>query len=207
MKIAVSGTAATGKTTLAGRLAQALGLPVIDEGYERLFVDPAAYNTGAPQLAAAMQTVLEEKRAREAAAGGFVADRCPIDLFHLWLGKNLWRMDEDTRRFHEACRSFTQAYDHVVIPSWGGVPLAQSSEGGAKQRVMNEWVQLRNHAAITGYAHLWLPADRIIEIPPAVARLEARVDFVLRAIRAAPSLAPNSAGRRSGPVASPAGCA
>lgn len=179
MRIAVSGSAGVGKTTLAGRLAGHLQLAFIPEHYEPFFDAPGKFNSPPPVLARWFFEVLEAKRARELAAGAFVVDRCPTDLFNLWVAKGLAAQTEDTQRFYAACRSYCADYDLVVIPPWGEIPLAPLDRPtGRQHRVLNPWVQLRNHAAILGLARLWLPPEQVVELPAALSSVQARVEFV-----------------------------
>lgn len=179
MRIAVSGSAGVGKTTLAGRLAGHLQVALIPEHYEPFFDAPGKFNSPPPVLARWFFEVLEAKRTRELAARAFVVDRCPIDLFNLWVAKGLAAQAEDTQRFYAACRSYCADYDFVVIPPWGEIPLAPLDRPtGRQRRVLNPWVQLRNHAAILGLARLWLPPERVIELPAAITDPEARAGFV-----------------------------
>lgn len=179
MRIAVSGSAGVGKTTLAGRLAEHLQVAFIPEHYEPFFDAPGKFNSLPPVLAQLFFEVLEAKRARELAARTFIVDRCPIDLFNLWVAKGTVAQAGDTERFHAACRSYCADYDFVVVPPWGEIPLAPLDRPtGRQRRVLNPWVQLRNHAAILGLARLWLPPGRVIELPAAIMDVEARVEFV-----------------------------
>ena len=185
MKIAVSGCAGIGKTTLAQGLAQALELPFIPEHYELFFDQPGKLNAPPERLIPLFKRVLGNKRAREAKHDAYVIDRCPIDLFNLWLSLGLSVKQEETREFYEKCRACSQDYDHVVVPPWGMFPLRQINDGhGYRGRTLDSWVQLRNHAAICGLAWLWLPHDRLIALPQEQAPPEIRLAQALERIRA-----------------------
>ncbi len=184
MKIAVSGTAGIGKTTLAAALAELLGVTCVPESYEPFFDQPASFSRPAGELVELFVRVFDEKSRLERDAGDFVVDRCPIDLFHLWMTYGPADDQVQTRLFHDRCLKHARGYDFVVLPAWGSIPLRQKDDAPNHQRrVMNPWVQLRNHAAIAGYTHLWLPAGRIIQLPMPLSDHDQRVRFVLEQIK------------------------
>jgi len=182
MKIAVSGSSSTGKTTLAKALAGRFSAAFIAEGFEALFNPPGTRQAPRPEvLVELFNEVLERKRAAEEAEASFVADRCPLDLLNLWLHRGLQRNQAASDAFCRRCREYTAAYDYVVFPAWATVPLLPVENPGAhRRRVLNPWVQLENHAAILGLAHLFLPAERIIVLPAGLADAAQRLDFILR---------------------------
>ncbi len=184
MKLAVSGCAGIGKSTLSQALAKWLKLDVIDEHYEALFDEPNKLKQPAPELEALFRQVLDGKHALEQQYPRFVTDRCPIDLFHLWLVHLPKQHTELTNVIYEDCRRQSQHYDFVVLPNWGSIPLQQVEQpSGYKRRVMDPWVQLRNHASIVGLAHLWLPGIKLISIPQVISDHEQRVHFILNEIQ------------------------
>jgi len=63
MKLAVSGSTGTGKSTLAAAIADSLGIACIPENYDTLFNRPGALNSAAPLLAEAFNRVLDLKLA------------------------------------------------------------------------------------------------------------------------------------------------
>ncbi len=85
MKIAISGSAGTGKTTLATALAAKRGCSFVAENFDNFFDDNAAFIKPARRLQQRIIATLEQKDAIENDCGDFVADRCAIDLFNLWL--------------------------------------------------------------------------------------------------------------------------
>ncbi len=184
LKIAISGSAGIGKSTLAADLGADLGLPVIEEHFDPLFA-PEVVKGDEDALEQAFWQVLEYKSAREDEAGGFVADRCAIDLFHNWLLRGLGRRPRRSEAFFKACRERFEQLDSLVILPWGAIPLVPlEADGNQRRRVLDPLVQLRNHATIVGYAHMWLPKSRIIEVPVRVKTREARVGFVRKRLEA-----------------------
>ena len=182
MKIAVSGCAGVGKSTLAGALAAALGVPLIPEQYDPLFDQPGKFMRSVGSvLVPDFQSILSNKRSQEIRYGDFVTDRCPIDLFHLWMMRGLGRLEDKTADFHDACRDYVQDYDLVVIPPWNGIEFRQVDHShDLRYRTTNKWIQLHNHASITGYACLWISFARLELLPMPLRSIDERVAHVLR---------------------------
>ena len=177
MKIAISGSTGTGKSTLAAALAEKLSIPLIEENYQPLY-DARVKGDFPPRLL----TILRNKHTLEKAHSDFVTDRCPIDLMHLWLNQSGHKISRPlTNQFFELALPQLQIYDFVIIPPWNSIQLQQSTE--ALPRDLDIIEQLRHHASILGHAYMWAPKIKIIEIPQPITSLEARVDFVLEQIK------------------------
>ena len=184
MRIAVSGTAGIGKTTLARSLAPLLKLEYISENYERFFEQPGTFKKPHSELIPIFQQVFEQKSAQERLSVNFITDRCPVDLFHLWMTHGLGEDLQQTRRFFDQCLKQARSYDFLILPAWGSIALNQKEDSGnCQRRVMNPWTQLRNHAAIVGYSYLWLPAEKIIQLPMPLSDPEQRLHFTLEQIK------------------------
>lgn len=184
MKIAISGTAGIGKTTLAKALAENLELGFIDENYEAFFEKKRAMRQKPVVAVEIFHSVFSHKQTLENDLKTFVTDRCPLDLFHLWLIERLGDMDKRTEEFHTLCFDAAQVYDYVILPPWGSIELKQiENPTNQKRRVMNGWVQLKNHATISGYAHLWLAPEKIIQLPASLNKLEQRIDYIINEIQ------------------------
>lgn len=186
MKIVISGCAGIGKTTLARDLADALGVACIGENYQPLFDPPGGFTGPPQQLAERFTRVLNRKRLLEKEAGDFVVDRGPIDLFNLWLASRLGRLAQLTSGFAAVCRDFARQYDYVVFPPYGVLPLRPHDVQDGRVRVQNEWVQLRNHAAILGLALLWLPQPKVLQLPADAGDPAQRVEWLRPRLATAP---------------------
>lgn len=179
MKIAISGSACIGKSTLAMEMASVLQCGYIPEHYDLLF-DRISQNQETPEaLVELFNSALVKKVRDEREQVGFISDRCPIDLFNLWMAKGLWRREEDTRKFQKCCQHYTGYYDYIVLLPWGIFPLEQikNTDDGQK-RIMNKWVQMHNHANILGLTKLWVSPEKIIDLPKSAMSLENRVSYL-----------------------------
>jgi hypothetical protein len=183
MKIAVSGSAGIGKSTLARALADALGIPYIPEHYENLFALPDALNSPPQILAREFNRVLDFKISEEDRLGSFVVDRTPADLLNLAMRTRLVYLPEGAKALYERCRTHTAAYDLIIIPPWGVVPLRGSDDGdGQALRVLNPWLQLINHAAISGLVRLFAGDEKVLFLPDNPANIDDWLSVVLKKV-------------------------
>lgn len=182
MKIAISGSVGIGKSTLVPQLAGQLKLPVIEENYELFFEHKDKLSS--EQLIKIFYRVMNIKRAKEIDYGSFITDRCPIDLFVLWLKKGLCLQEEYSLAFYEKCKLYGSEYNFIIFPPWGEIPLKRLDKSrGNSRRVLNPWIQLDNHTGMLGLAHLWFKDSQIINIPAGKLDQEQRLNFVLKQIK------------------------
>lgn len=174
MKIAFSGSAGTGKTTLARRLAAELGVPYVEEGMRRrLEAGLDVHALGTAGLAALLGELWDEQAAEEAAAReGFVADRSSLDFAAFWLHYGLYLDEPATARFVDAMRAHAASYDRVVLLPWGVISLAHDGV-----RSTNRWGQLRVHGILDAILTRFVPESRLLRLPP-IAELEERLAFL-----------------------------
>lgn len=179
MRIALSGSAGTGKTTLAQRLARELGLPYIEESMRRLIQDGLDVHEltieGHRDLMGRLWT---EQAEREAAAErGFVADRSSLDYAAFWLHYGLYEDREASAQWMEAMRAHARSYDRIVLLPHGSLPLV--SDG---VRSTNPWVQLRFQGIVEACLRRGYDPERRIDVPDTT-DFEERVAFVLERLR------------------------
>lgn len=180
MRIAISGTAGTGKSSLAKTLAERLGLSLIEENYGILFDKPEKF-TDSRQRAAAILQIFSSKRQIEEQHGSFVTDRCPVDLFHFWMKAGLWTRTKETEQLCSMAAQQVGQYDLLVLPPSGMLNADSVHEAGDfRKRNSNQHVQLYNHASIVGLAVLWAPADRLLFLPNIRQSVDERVEEVIK---------------------------
>lgn len=176
LRIALSGSAGTGKTTLGRKLAGELGVPFVEEGMRRRIESgfrPHGY--GAREWAALIRDLWDEQRAAEdAAVGGFVADRSSLDFAAFWLHYGLHEDVDETEQFVNEMREHALRYDRIVLLPWGALPLVDDGV-----RSTNRWTQLRYHGILEGLIQRMGP-DSVVRLEGAD-EVGARV----RAVRAA----------------------
>jgi len=183
MKIVISGSACTGKTTLAKALAERTGATCVAEGFEPIFErEPGDSKRFADLLPLFMQ-VLDDKHAHELALPAFVADRGPADVLAFWLGLRGKGMGPETTEIHNRCAQYMAHYDRVVIPPFGIFPMRPKAVGKVGQRVPSPWVQLRSHALISGLVLHLVGPRRLLQIPRRLPP-DQWCDFVLEKVKA-----------------------
>lgn len=193
MKIAVSGSACTGKTTLAQNLAERLNITFIPEHFEALFALPQQRGGGAAggkERIEAYRSVLQTKRSEEEQHDSFIVDRCPLDLMNLWLSQGLSRRPKPTDQFYRQCREAMATYDFVVIPPWGRLPVEPLHANGKQVRNLNPWALLHSHATIVGLARMWLRRGHLLVLPNNADSVEDRVNYVIQRVEAMKKKAP-----------------
>lgn len=162
MRIALSGSAGTGKTTLGRRLARDLGLPYVEEGMRRRLEGGLdVHALGAEGIAALLAELWEEQLAAEAAAPhGFVADRSSLDFAAFWLHYGLYLDLDGTARWIETMRAHVERYDRVLLLPWGVLPLQHDGV-----RSTNPWVQLRVQGILEALLTRFVPEERLVRVP------------------------------------------
>lgn len=151
LRIAVSGSAGTGKSTLARRVAAALGVPYIGEGM-REYLERTGVNLhslGHEGLRDLVRTLWDERREAEAAHPAFVADRSSYDFAAFWLFYRFAERDEVTDQFFAETLA-PGRYDAVFLLPWGGIPLVADGV-----RNTNPWAQLHFQLVLEGVLQRW----------------------------------------------------
>lgn len=171
-RIAITGSAGVGKSTLTRRLAAVLGVPWIGEGMreylERTGID--LHLLGPEGLRELVVRLWEERKEEEArAAAGFVADRASYDFAAFWLYYRFAGDDPVTERIL-AETTAPGRYDRVYLLPWGAIPLVADGV-----RSPDRWVQLHSQLLIEGVLARWAPDARRV----AATGLEERVAEVL----------------------------
>ncbi len=177
-RLALSGSAGTGKTTLGRRLAEELGVPYIPEGMRaRIEGGLSLHGLGLRRLRALVLELWAEQCAAEdaalASAGGFVADRSPVDFAAFWLTYRFTDDREATAAFFADVFARARRLDHVVLLPWGVLPLVPDGV-----RASNPWIQRHYQATLEGLLFRELRPPLLAVMPP-LRELDARVAWVL----------------------------
>ncbi len=172
-RIAISGSAGVGKTTLARRVAGRLGYPCLAEGMREYLERTGAdlHTLGHHGVRDLVLRLWEERREAEArATGGFVADRSSVDYAAFWLYYRFPTPEDDTaERFAEWLAP--GRYDHHFLLPWGVLPLVDDGV-----RTTDRWTQLHVQLLIEGLQRTTTPTAVLV----VATGLEERVDEVLR---------------------------
>lgn len=178
LRLALSGSAGTGKSTLGAALAERLELPYLAEGMRGRIeggLNLHALDHGA--LRGLVLELWEEQRAAEdraiAAAGGFVADRSSVDFAAFWLHYHFTEDGVATAAFFRDTLSRIPIYDHIVLLPWGVLPLVADGV-----RSSNPWLQRHYQATVEGLLFREVGEPRLLVLPPARG-LDERLSWVL----------------------------
>lgn len=175
VRLALSGSAGTGKTTLGRRLAEELGVPYIEERMRRRLeqgFDPS--RLGHDEWRALMEEDWSAQlEAEGSATGGFVADRSSFDFAAFWLHYGLTDDRAATERWMAHRFADALRYDRIVLCPWGGLPILDDGV-----RSTNRWAQLRFQSTLEGLLERFCDAERVVRVA-AGAGLDARVEQVL----------------------------
>lgn len=195
-RIAISGPAGAGKTTLANALGEALSLPVLPENLETIYARRRAFlDSQAPPAApesrqwAAVWAWMdshfewcEAHAGRTADLPGFVADRWEMDIMSNWIRVfSAHDANDKTRRLHHIWQERAKFYDLVVVLPVSSFEIEPRNDAGMKRR-LNMTVQLMAHAVVAGLATLIQPAEKVLHIPQDTSVAE-RIDLVIARLR------------------------
>lgn len=126
MKIALAGTAGTGKSTLATEISNRFNTPLIPE-YAREVAEEMGLNSPRdlpPNKALEFQSmILDRKVQAHEEYEHFIEDRSTADSLAYFLRWNSRSASEDqSRDYVERCKHELRRYDKVVLLPFGGIP-------------------------------------------------------------------------------------
>jgi hypothetical protein len=156
MKIALSGSAGTGRSTIAIRLAQSIAhspLTNLAKGILREHGFKYGTDMTVEQFLATperQRQLYDHKRVVESKYDNFVTDRSWIDnaaYAVVGLHKN---MMFDMASYVDDCKSEVEKYDCIIHIPWGRQPLQPNGT-----RTINPWFQFMVDSVICNMAKLW----------------------------------------------------
>ncbi len=177
-RLALTGSAGVGKTTLGLRLAAELDVPYIPEGMRaRIEAGLDLHTLSRDQHRALLEQLFEEMLTATGNAtethGGFVADRCSIDCAAFWLYYGFGNDADATAVVFEIAATALEFYDLIVVLPWDGIPLAADGVRSA-----NRWHQLHYQSLLEGLLARWVPEDQVALMPADVIDIAARAAWV-----------------------------
>lgn len=178
LRIAVTGSAGVGKTTLTLALGRELGLPVIEEEM-RAWLENARSPLGtlpARQAAQIVGDLFGQRLAREGSLRGFVADNCAADFAAYALQHGC--ADACPGLLADA-QAHAAAYDAIFLLPWGAIPYERDGVRSASQGAELRY-QLMLEALLERNAR-----SRLHRVPQEIRGVEARVRFCLDRLGAA----------------------
>jgi len=157
MRIAISGSAGTGKTSLATHLSRYLSYPLVPEGIREYLLEHKLQDLRSmtPSQTMGMQwTILNRKVEIEKNLKDFVSDRSTADNVSYtlrWCARSTLEIPRaEIKHFINVAKKHCELYDIVFVLPGGIIPL--HSDG---VRSINENYQYEMECMIMGVLHKW----------------------------------------------------
>lgn len=150
MKIVVSGSAGTGKTTLVKKIAEGTGFPIIRDFADTVLRERGYKNFKQVVNPSMMRQIrlqaLFRKIQMENSMESFVSDKGVADYYAYWMNVAMHEASQkENDMFYEETKGHIKIYDLVIIPPFGRFEIEDN-----KLRTTNLHYQFRNHCMIKG---------------------------------------------------------
>jgi AAA domain len=224
LRIVVSGSPGSGKTTLVKALAQKFELPILDEGWKNIQAFQSVFadlrrdkkSSQADRGRAFGNWVksyldwADERKRLYSAHNGFVADRWEADLLSNWLnvfsGSRYGRIDEKTVKLLEDMRIKARTFSFAIVLPPQKIVLEDRNEEGLRREQSFTFRVMRS--LLTSALVRQCSGLPIVSVPSQPFLVEERVSLIESVIQKTPMLLNRSprgdVGNRPGPSAASA---
>jgi len=178
MKIALAGSAGTGRTTIAKQIAMSIDhFPLTNLAKSILKVEGFRYGTEetVEEFLATQQrqeNLFLCKKEKEDELNHFVTDRSWLDLAAYCIYGMQNNTEFDVYSFVDNCKSEVEKYDVIIHIPWGRQPLQSNGT-----RTINPWFQFIIDSIICRLAKQW--KIQMIEIDPSLGNAEAVKEILM----------------------------
>jgi uroporphyrinogen III methyltransferase/synthase len=174
-RIAISGSASVGKTSLVSALARSLGLNMLkEEMREYLESNRTDLSEQAPaQVADVLIRLWRKRQEQEVKARSFVADNCSLDFAAYALYYGCVDAENASILLSETAKQVAQ-YDAIFVLPWGVLPYSHDGI-----RTPNQYLQFRYQLIIEGLLRRHVDPARLHYIPETIVDLEERCQWVI----------------------------
>jgi nicotinamide riboside kinase len=183
-RIAISGSAGVGKTTLAARLADQFEVPLVEELMRPLIESGVdLHDLSADQRKALVLDLYDQATTAMRNAiethGGFVCDRSPADFAAFWLHYGFGG-DAETDAFMSRTATDCALVELTVLLPWGSIPLIDDGV-----RLSDRWRQLHFQTVVEGMSRRFFTGARLVEVPNGVTEIDERIAWVCELVNGA----------------------
>lgn len=164
-RVALSGSAGVGKSTLGQALAKKLGVVYIPEGMRsRLERGLELRGLSHAELQALLLELWQEQVEQEdtliAQGLGFVSDRSPVDFLAFWMNYGFVHDVAASEAVAEKVRNRIGIFDRIVLLPFGVLSLQHDGV-----RSTNPWLQRRFQSTVRGLLEEEVGAPRFAQLP------------------------------------------